>query len=235
VNPGPPFHCILFDCDSTLSAVEGIDQLAVWAGVGEQVAALTSAAMDGELSLEQVYGRRLALLQPDEQQIKRLGEEYIARVVPGAQETLATLHALGKSVHIVSGGIRQAVLMLARELALPEANVHAVDLRFDTEGRYAGFDEQSPLARSGGKAQIARELIRQFGPSAIVGDGVTDLEAAEAGCYVVGFGGIAAREVMRRGAAVFIEGTRLTGVLAALLTREEWAKAGGRAAHNQSG
>ena len=223
MSGGPPFHCILFDCDSTLSAVEGIDQLAEWAGVGERVAALTRAAMDGELSLEQVYGQRLALLQPDRQQIERLGQEYIARLVPGARETVAVLQGLGKSVHIVSGGIRQAVLALAQALAVPESNVHAVDLSFDADGRYTGFDEQSPLSRSGGKADIARELIRQFGPSAIVGDGVTDLEAAEAGCYVVGFGGVAAREVMRRGAAVFIEGPALTAVLDAVLTPDEQA------------
>jgi phosphoserine phosphatase len=226
VSSGPPFHGILFDCDSTLSAVEGIDQLAEWAGVGEQVATLTRAAMDGELSLEQVYGRRLTLLRPDRQQVERLGQEYIARLVPGARETVGALQAFGKSVHIVSGGIRQAVLHLARELAVPESNVHAVDLRFNADGHYQGFDENSPLSRSGGKAEIARELIRQFGPSAIVGDGVTDLEAAQAGCYVVGFGGIAAREVMRQGAAIFVNGPLLTQVLDAVLTREERIKTG---------
>ena len=52
-------RAILFDCDSTLSTIEGIDVLAEQAGVVDQVVPLTTAAMDGRLKLEDAYAARL--------------------------------------------------------------------------------------------------------------------------------------------------------------------------------
>jgi len=58
----PRFRTVLFDCDSTLSAIEGIDELAVHCR--DDVEQLTDAAMRGRIPLEEVYGRRLRLVQP---------------------------------------------------------------------------------------------------------------------------------------------------------------------------
>ena len=59
---------IVFDCDSTLSSIEGIDELARVKGqsIFEQVAELTHAAMNGEVPLDEVFSRRLAIIQPDQ-------------------------------------------------------------------------------------------------------------------------------------------------------------------------
>jgi hypothetical protein len=59
----------------------------------------------------------------------------------------------------------------------------------------------------------------------MVGDGVTDLAARAGGAYVVGYGGIAHREVMRCGADVFVAAPSLTNTLSILLTEEELSRA----------
>lgn len=217
---GPPFETIFFDCDSTLVAVEGIDELARRRGV--DLAPLTRAAMEGALPLEEVYARRLELVRPDRAAVAWLGRRYVETIVPGAQEVVLALKVLGKSVHIVSGGLRPAVLELAHALGVDAACVHAVGVRFDAAGHYAGYDTDSPLARSGGKAELcARVLEREPRPAAFVGDGVTDLEARQAGLYVVGFGGVVLREEVRRRADAFCPGPGLVPVLGFLLAEDE--------------
>ncbi len=211
---------VLFDCDSTLSAVEGINLLARRAGMEAAIAPLTRAAMDGRLPLE-VYRRRLALIRPRREDVDWLGAQYIAGIVPGAVEVVAALQQSGRTVHIVSGGLKPAVLALAGRFGVPAAQVHAVDVFFDDAGNYAGFDESSPLAGSGGKAEICRRLKLKPGEAVLVGDGATDLEAAHAGVTVIGFGGVARREAMVRRADAYIEGPSLLPVLNVILTPRE--------------
>ena len=76
---------IAFDCDATLSALEGIDQLAALAGVAEQVSALTHRAMNGEIPLDAIYGERLALIRPRERDLATIAQQYLDRTVPGAR------------------------------------------------------------------------------------------------------------------------------------------------------
>ena len=59
------FDIICFDCDSTLSKIEGIDELAKQVGMGEAMSKLTDAAMNGEVPLEAVYQQRLSLIRPN--------------------------------------------------------------------------------------------------------------------------------------------------------------------------
>jgi phosphoserine phosphatase len=221
VSSGPPFQIVFFDCDSTLSAVEGIDELARRAGVVTAVEPLTRAAMEGRMPLEEVYGRRLDLIRPAQADINWLGACYVDGIVAGARETIATLNSLGKEVHIVSGGIRQAVLRLAEALSIPAHRVHAVEVYFDDTGCYAGYDITSPLTRSGGKKIICQRERRDASAAVLIGDGITDLEAADAGVFVIGFGGVARREAMVRGALAYVDNPSLTAVLDVILTSEE--------------
>jgi phosphoserine phosphatase len=224
--PAPyAFDVICFDCDSTLSRIEGIDELAVRAGCVAAVEPLTAAAMDGTLTIEQVYARRLDLIKPDKSAIDWVGERYVAEIVPGAADVIAALLALGKSVHVVSGGLLQPVLHLALVLGVARENVHAVAVDFAPDGSYRGFDTASPLTRASGKAEIASRLAAQAsGRLALVGDGVTDVAARKGGAYVVGFGGVVARASVVDGADIFIEGPSLIATLDALLTVSERAR-----------
>jgi len=198
-DSSPPYGTVAFDCDSTLSHIEGIDELA--GPLKPRIAELTARAMRGELALEAVYGERLRLLAPSRAAIEALGQQYISTALPHAAELVGALRASGKRVCVVSGGIRQAVLVFARHLGIPDEDVFAVDVFHTRVGGYAGFDEESPLARSGGKLGVLRQIARDDhkGGAAFVGDGVTDLEAAPAVRRFVAFGGVVKRaEVFAR-------------------------------------
>ncbi len=84
---------VVFDCDSTLVEVEGVDELATRAGVGERVAEMTRSAMEGKIPLEEVYGHRLDIIRPSRADLDWLGRRYIATLVTGARETVAALAA----------------------------------------------------------------------------------------------------------------------------------------------
>lgn len=207
------FDVICFDCDSTLSRVEGIDELARRYDLFEQVAALTDAAMNGELPLEDVYANRLNLIKPDKEAIDWLAELYIAEMVDGVAETIATLLKNGKQIHIISGGLRQAILPLAKHLGIPEEHVHAVDVLFDAYGNYQDFARHSPLAVSGGKARICRRLRMHHSSLVMIGDGKTDLEAKLAGAYMIGFGGVVRRPLVEEQADCYVPDKSLLAIL----------------------
>ncbi len=209
------FNVICFDCDSTLSKIEGIDELAKRVGLGDAMSKLTDAAMNGLVPLEAVYEQRLALIKPDKNSIDWLAELYIAELVDGAQDVFATLLAHNKQVHIISGGLRQAILPLAAYLGLSDTHVHAVDIYFNDDGSYQRYQMDSPLARTGGKAEIIQSLNGQ-GAIVMIGDGKTDMEAKQAGAYTIGFGGVVDRPLVRQLADSYITESSLLAVLTPL-------------------
>ena len=207
----PRFSTVLFDCDSTLSAIEGIDELAVHCR--EDVERLTDAAMRGRIPLEEVYGRRLQLVKPTRAAVEALGREYVARLVPDAVETVAALKAAGVDVRIISGGLRPAVLSVARAVDVDPSNVAAVDIRFNDDGSYADFDAASPLTMSGGK-RTAIERWNVGRPALMVGDGTTDLEARPVVDLFVAFAGVIERPGVVQSADVVVRANSLapTGI-----------------------
>jgi phosphoserine phosphatase len=171
------FNSVIFDVDSTLSGIEGIDWLAALRGAEIKAwsAGLTERAMEGKLPIEAVYVERMHAVKPTMAEIEQLGRVYVERIAPGARETLSELRSHGVQLVMVSGGLREAILPLARELGVDEQSVHAVSVFFDEEGNYAGFDEQSLLTRQDGKRVTVRDMGLK-GPILAVGDGMTDCE-----------------------------------------------------------
>ena len=226
-DAGPPYGTVAFDCDSTLSAIEGIDELARIVPGGErlavEVSALTERAMTGEVPLEEVYGRRLALLRPDRAALEALGALYVERRLPHGEALVAALQALEKRVCIVSGGLLQPVLALAERLGVEPEEVHAVEAFLDRGGAYAGYDEESPCARAGGKLEVLRGLSStdRGGGVALVGDGATDLEAAPAVRRFVAFGGVQRRAPVFERAAVTCASPDLAALVPLLLAPDE--------------
>lgn len=217
----PRFDAVCFDCDSTLTRIEGIDELARRAGREAEIASLTEAAMSGAIPLEAIYAKRLDLVRPDRAALVWLAKRYADEMVSGAPETIATLRRHGKAVYVVTSGLLQAVAELARVLGLVPAEVHAVEVFFDAAGAYRGFDSSSPLCGSSGKATVCRNIAAMHGNVAMVGDGVTDLAAREGGAYVVGFGGVIHRDIMRQEADYYVAALSLTATLPTLLTEEK--------------
>lgn len=207
------FDIVCFDCDSTLSAVEGIDELARRVGLGEEMARLTNLAMNGEVPLQEVYAKRLQAIQPDNEALNWVADIYVQQVVAGAREVIQAIQNTGITVHIVSGGLRQAILPLAAHLGVAKEHVHAVDIFFNADGSYQGFDHNSPLAQTGGKATVCKQINPQQLRLVMVGDGQTDLEAKQAGAKVIGFGGVAARAAVKAQADYYIEEASLLPIL----------------------
>lgn len=208
-----------FDFDSTLSRVEGIDELAARAGVESQIARLTEAAMEGRIPLDSIYAARLEIVRPGREAVTWLGERYISELVPGADATISALQRENVAVYIVSGGIRGAILPSAEKCGIPPEHVYAVEIAFDANGVYKEFDRTSPLTKADGKAIVCRTLSQRHGALALVGDGTTDLAARNGGAYVIGFGGVVERDAVRGGADHYVAGPCLTDVLHIILER----------------
>ena len=207
------FGSVVFDCDSTLSAIEGIDELA--GARREAVAELTAAAMRGEVALEEVYGRRLELIQPSRADVDALAARYVDALVPDAIEVIARLRGEGIVVRVMSGGLLPPVCAVARELGLSSDDVAAVDIRFDESGRFAGFDVSSPLARAGGKRTLLEQWRAEIpAPVMFVGDGATDLEAKPAADLFVAFAGFVDRPNVTGAADVVVRACTLAPIFA---------------------
>jgi phosphoserine phosphatase len=197
---------LLLDCDSTLSAIEGIDEMARLAGphVHAAVEAMTRDAMEGRVPIAEVMPRRLALIQPGRSIVEAVAQLYIEHIEPHAQETLDATRSAGWTPVIVSGGFVDAIRPLADRLGINR--VEAIGLRFDNTGRYAGFETDHPTTRNGGKAEIATRLRAEFEAERVVmvGDGVSDLETADVVDRFVGFGRYTVRPRVRATASRFI-------------------------------
>jgi phosphoserine phosphatase len=201
-----PHKLVIFDCDSTLSAIEGIDELARVRGprVFAEVERMTNDAMEGKIAVEDVFARRLAIIQPRREDVAAVGRQYIERIEPTALATINQLKAAGWTPVILSGGFRQVIEPLAAHLGI--ARVEAVDLRFDAAGNYLGFDGKYPTTRSGGKPERIVELKRELASTrtVMVGDGASDLEAKPVVDLFVGFGRYTERAKVKAGAHAFI-------------------------------
>jgi len=195
------FRSVVFDVDSTLAGIEGIDWLAARKApaVAAKVAALTQRAMEGAITLDAVYGERLNVVMPSASDVDELGTAYVEASAPGAKKVLAKLIEGGVDVHLVSGGLRPPVERLARELGVRSKNAHAVDVFFDESGGYCGYDANSPLTRQTGKREIVESLLLAR-PILAVGDGMTDLEMKPAVDKFAAFTGYASRPAVLEGA-----------------------------------
>ena len=223
-----PYDLVFFDCDSTLSAIEGIDELARSKGKAERVGLLTNKAMDGELDLADVYGKRLKAIKPTRAQLKAVEERYWETVVEDALEVIAALHFLDKQVFIISGGLIDAVMGFGRRLGVDPERIRAVELEYnELSGRWWQYHDpgaqqamtyldysSGPLTVSHGKSRIIRELASELpGRRMMIGDGASDLATQDAVDLFVGYGGVVARDALLDESQIFIHTESLSPVL----------------------
>ncbi|WP_323845787.1 phosphoserine phosphatase SerB [Microbulbifer magnicolonia] len=164
-----------FDMDSTLIDAEVIDELAKITGIGDQVAAITEAAMRGELDFRASFRKRMALLKGFSEQ--RLAE--IATRLPlkaGAEELLRALRALGCKTAILSGGFTFFANYLQRE-RLPVDFIHANQLEFADGALTGGVIE--PIVDGMRKRELLQQMADELGLGLerviAVGDGANDI------------------------------------------------------------
>ena len=228
-SPPPPrwpvYRHVIFDCDSTLTGIEGIDELASHPDTRQRVADRTRSAMDGKVNLETVYGERLEILQPTRGAVRALRSRYRKHVVKDAAALIQALQVLGHEVYIVSGGLFDPVREFGMHLGVAPEHIRAVEVEYDTlsgnwwQGQGPWREaylavQHSVLTESDGKARVIRELLQnQTGRSLLVGDGVSDLLASREVDLFAGFGGVICRDRVASESKVFIQSQSIAPVL----------------------
>lgn len=170
------FRLLAIDMDSTLVTMETLDEIADMAGLKAEVAAITEAAMRGEIrDFSESLTRRMALLQG-------VGEDLIERVYrerlhlsPGAEVLLTAARAAGLKTLLVSGGFTHFTDRLKEQLGFDYAFANQFDI---VDGRLTGR-VLGPIVDGAFKAQAVRQCCAEIGctPSQAIaiGDGANDL------------------------------------------------------------
>ncbi|KAM0724598.1 Phosphoserine phosphatase [Formica fusca] len=206
INIWKAADAVTLDVDSTVIKEEGIDELANFCGKGEEIRKLTKQAMQGDMTFQQSLLMRLQIINPSLTQVKEFLDTHQSNLSSGIKELVSDLQARGKGVFLISGGFHCLILPVAIQLKIPEKNIYANRLKFYFTGEYAGFDENQPTSRSGGKAEVIQDLKETKGYKTIVhiGDGSTDLEACPPADAFIGFGGNVIRESVKSHAEWFV-------------------------------
>ncbi len=219
-----PIDAIVFDCDGTLSAIEGIDELAKNSGVADTVRNLTAMAM-GKMGMNvELYQQRLDLVRPTQQQVLALGKEYFVHQTPDVMEVIGLLKRLGKAIYVVSAGLYPAVEIFAELLKIPAKNVFAVKIKFDSNGNYLDFDRSSPLVTSNGKREIVSQLKITHPKMVYVGDGLNDYATYDLVTRFVGYGGAYYRENIAKLCQYYIRTQSMAPLVPLVLTQSEYEK-----------
>jgi len=154
----PLSRLVIFDCDSTLVTVEGIDELARLISdertisspqnphhedIAIQIASLTKRAMEGELPLETIYGLRLTTINPTQSQVRQIASIYRQAIVSDAVQVISALKNAGILVFIVSGGMIEPVQEFGNWLGISSDRIYAVDIQYDQlSGRWWRYWDQ---------------------------------------------------------------------------------------------
>ncbi len=207
------------DMDSTMIMAECIDELADFAGIKPQIAAITERAMLGELDFEAALRERVRLLAGlDEGAIAECLATRIA-MMPGAKVLVETLKAKGCRTVLVTGGFHQFADPVAEELGFERVVANRLEV---VDGKLTG-GLLGPITDSSVKRAVLLEEAALLGPDTVTlatGDGANDIPMLEAATYGIAF---AAKPKARAAANGWIDRGNLTGVLELLgIAADEW-------------
>jgi len=177
---------LVADMDSTIVTGETLDELAGFAGIGEQIAAITARAMNGELDFKGALRERVAMLKGlDLGALEKTWQQV--RLTPGARELVATMRANGALTALVSGGFTFFTGKVAAELGF---DVHRSNVLLDDGAALTG-QVAEPILDRDSKLAALHELAVQRGvklhATLAVGDGANDLDMIRAAGLGVAF------------------------------------------------
>jgi phosphoserine phosphatase len=216
---------VVMDVDSTLIQEEVIELLARKAGAGEEVKAITAAAMRGELDFAESLSARVKLLAGLPSSVI---EEVRAEITltPGAKTLIATLQKLGHSVAVVSGGFTNVIAPLIAELGVTHFRANTLSIE---NGKITGEVTGEIIDRAG-KATALRDFAALEGvaleQTVAIGDGANDLDMIAIAGLGIAFN---AKPAVKAAADSSVSAPYLDSVLYLLgITREDIEEAGGK-------
>ena len=204
------FGLIAFDMDSTLITIECIDELADFAGRKHEVAAITEAAMRGDLDYRDSLRQRLALLAGlDARVLAQVFAERL-RFSPGARELLVAAQAAGLRTAILSGGFTYFTERLRIELGFDFSTSNELEISGGKLTGHVAGDIVDAAAKAHHLARLRDELGLKKEQVIAIGDGANDLlMMAEAGLSVA----YRAKPATREQASVALNFSGLDGLL----------------------
>lgn len=178
----------VIDFDSTVTQVEGLDELAAIALKGQadgaeivkKIKALTDAGMSGEISFSEALKSRIELLKANKSHIEILIDFLKTKISDSFLRNKSFLKEYNADIYIVSSGFKEFILPITQSLGLKDENVYANTFTFDEEGNITGVDQSNVLAQTGGKIKLM-ESLKFEGHVSVIGDGYTDFEIKKAG------------------------------------------------------
>jgi len=213
---------LVADMDSTMITVECIDELADYAGIKARIAAVTEAAMRGELDFAAALDARVALLKGlEEAVIDRCLAERVT-IMAGAKALVRTMRARGAEAILVSGGFTRFAEPVAREIGFTRAIANVLEL---ASGALTGTVAK-PIVDSSTKERTLIEARDRLGLAAhetlAVGDGANDLAMIKLAGLGVAYH---AKPVVAAAAGARIDRNDLTALLYAQgIARCDWVE-----------
>ncbi|MEM9084806.1 MAG: phosphoserine phosphatase SerB [Pseudomonadota bacterium] len=179
-------NLVVSDMDSTMIGQECIDELADYAGIKDQIAAITERAMQGEIDFENALQERVALLEGlDESAIDRCLDERI-RPNPGARDLIQGLKARGARTVLVTGGFHHFADRVAEQIGFDRVVGNRLAV---TDGKLTG-ELDGPISDASTKARVLAEESAKLGKGAVslaLGDGANDIPMIEAATYGIAY------------------------------------------------
>jgi phosphoserine phosphatase len=214
---------VVMDVDSTLIQQEVIELLAAKAGVEADVKSITDAAMRGELDFAESLKARVALLAGLPEAVIAQVQSEIA-LTPGARTLVKTLHQLGHSVALVSGGFTSVIEPLVKELGITHYRANTLEV---IDGKLTGKVIE-PIIDRAAKATALRDFAEiegvQLEQTVAIGDGANDLDMISIAGLGIAFN---AKPAVKAAAASSVSAPYLDSVLYLLgITREDIEEAG---------
>lgn len=214
---------VVMDVDSTLIQQEVIELLAAKAGVQEKVKEITEAAMRGELDFSASLKARVALLEGLPETVIAEAQREIV-LTPGARTLVKTLHQLGHSVAVVSGGFTSVIEPLIKELGITHYRANTLEIM---GGKLTG-KVLDPIIDRAGKAVALKEFAAVEGvlleQTVAIGDGANDLDMISIAGLGIAFN---AKPAVKAAAASSVSAPYLDSVLYLLgISREDIEEAG---------